>query len=243
MKVVTCEIAWHNKEPVYSLDFQHGSDGRVHRLATAGVDTAVRVSGCTVCSHLRETTMNQEVILTSNVSWFGWGFDMLWCGSFHRQWLCDTLWFAPAVVACRHRCGWEGSGWVSFQPGTTYQSRQCGALQPKRRGACLRRRWYVIHSAQIPGVYMTCCFTRETTFIQIIWLTFWTDAVILLWKLNDSKEPEQIPVFQEEEDAQLNKESWSVFKTLRYKNVSSLIPTTWPWRCVFWVRRVLWETQ
>lgn len=47
MKVVTCEIAWHNKEPVYSLDFQHGSDGRVRRLATAGVDTAVRVSGCT----------------------------------------------------------------------------------------------------------------------------------------------------------------------------------------------------
>lgn len=44
MKVVTCEIAWHNKEPVYSLDFQHGSDGRIHRLATAGVDTTVRVS-------------------------------------------------------------------------------------------------------------------------------------------------------------------------------------------------------
>lgn len=45
MKVVTCEIAWHNKEPVYSLDFQHSSDGRIHRLATAGVDTTVRVSG------------------------------------------------------------------------------------------------------------------------------------------------------------------------------------------------------
>lgn len=44
MKVVTCEIAWHNKEPVYSLDFQHSSDGRTHRLATAGVDTTVRVS-------------------------------------------------------------------------------------------------------------------------------------------------------------------------------------------------------
>lgn len=49
MKVVTCEIAWHNKEPVYSLDFQHGCDGRLHRLATAGVDTAVRVSACTGC--------------------------------------------------------------------------------------------------------------------------------------------------------------------------------------------------
>lgn len=44
MKVITCEIAWHNKEPVYSLDFQHGTDGKINRLASAGVDTAVRVS-------------------------------------------------------------------------------------------------------------------------------------------------------------------------------------------------------
>lgn len=44
MKVITCEIAWHNKEPVYSLDFQHGSAGRIHRLASAGVDTTVRVN-------------------------------------------------------------------------------------------------------------------------------------------------------------------------------------------------------
>uniref|UniRef100_A0A2K5CPG7 Chromatin assembly factor 1 subunit B n=1 Tax=Aotus nancymaae TaxID=37293 RepID=A0A2K5CPG7_AOTNA len=43
MKVITCEIAWHNKEPVYSLDFQHGTAGRIHRLASAGVDTAVRI--------------------------------------------------------------------------------------------------------------------------------------------------------------------------------------------------------
>lgn len=50
--------------------------------------------------------------------------------------------------------------------------------------------------------------------------------MILLWKLNDSKEPEQTPVFQEDEDAQLNKESWSVFKTLRYTNVAGLVPTT-----------------
>ena len=42
-----------------------------------------------------------------------------------------------------------------------------------------------------------------------------TDAAILLWKLNDSKEPEQAQSFQEEEDSQLNKESWSVVKTLR----------------------------
>uniref|UniRef100_A0A8D0GTT8 Chromatin assembly factor 1 subunit B n=1 Tax=Sphenodon punctatus TaxID=8508 RepID=A0A8D0GTT8_SPHPU len=43
MKVITCEIAWHNKEPVYSLDFQHGTDGEINRLASAGVDTTVRI--------------------------------------------------------------------------------------------------------------------------------------------------------------------------------------------------------
>ncbi|XP_075449900.1 chromatin assembly factor 1 subunit B [Ascaphus truei] len=42
MKVVTCEIAWHNKEPVYSVDFQHGTD-KINRMASAGVDTTVRV--------------------------------------------------------------------------------------------------------------------------------------------------------------------------------------------------------
>lgn len=45
MKVITCEIAWHNKEPVYSLDFQHAAAWRIQRLASAGVDTAVRVNG------------------------------------------------------------------------------------------------------------------------------------------------------------------------------------------------------
>lgn len=49
MKVITCEIVWHNKEPVYSLDFQHGADGKINRLASAGVDTAVRVSSKPVC--------------------------------------------------------------------------------------------------------------------------------------------------------------------------------------------------
>ncbi|XP_075398428.1 chromatin assembly factor 1 subunit B isoform X2 [Tenrec ecaudatus] len=43
MKVITCEIAWHNKEPVYSLDFQHGTAGQIHRLASGGVDTTVRI--------------------------------------------------------------------------------------------------------------------------------------------------------------------------------------------------------
>ncbi|XP_063812613.1 chromatin assembly factor 1 subunit B [Pseudophryne corroboree] len=42
MKVITCEISWHNREPVYSLDFQHGTS-KVNRMASAGVDTAVRM--------------------------------------------------------------------------------------------------------------------------------------------------------------------------------------------------------
>lgn len=63
MKVVTCEIAWHNKEPVYSLDFQHGSDGRVHRLATAGVDTAVRVGDYSFYLHLLCVDMNQQLMM------------------------------------------------------------------------------------------------------------------------------------------------------------------------------------
>ena len=41
-----------------------------------------------------------------------------------------------------------------------------------------------------------------------------TDAVILLWKVNDNKEPEQI-AFQDDDEAQLNKENWTVVKTLR----------------------------
>lgn len=41
-----------------------------------------------------------------------------------------------------------------------------------------------------------------------------TDAVILLWKLNDSKELEPL-VFQDDDEAQLNKENWAVIKTLR----------------------------
>lgn len=44
-----------------------------------------------------------------------------------------------------------------------------------------------------------------------------TDAVILLWKLNDSKELEPL-AFQDEDEAQLNKENWTVVKTLRYFN-------------------------
>ncbi len=41
---------------------------------------------------------------------------------------------------------------------------------------------------------------------------FSQDAAILLWKLNDNKESEETLTFQEDEDDQLNKESWSVIK-------------------------------
>lgn len=60
----------------------------------------------------------------------------------------------------------------------------------------------------------------------VIMVVIDTDALILLWKLNDSKEPEQAPIFQEDEDAQLNKESWSVVKTLRYTSLAGLMLTS-----------------
>ncbi|XP_056281780.1 chromatin assembly factor 1 subunit B [Pseudoliparis swirei] len=127
MKVVTCEIAWHNKEPVYSLDFQHGSDGRVNRLATAGVDTTVR------------------------------------------------LW--------RVVIGPDGKAVVEFLSNLARHTKAVNVVRFSPGGEMLA--------------------------------SGGDDAAILLWKLNDSKEPEQAPLFQEEEDAQLNKESWSVVKTLR----------------------------
>lgn len=63
-------------------------------------------------------------------------------------------------------------------------------------------------------------FSKTVGTLQFYTFLFDTDAAILLWKLNDCKEPEQAPVFQEDEDAQLNKESWSVVKTLRYPAVT-----------------------
>lgn len=127
MKVVTCEIAWHNKEPVYSLDFQHSADGRIHRLATAGVDTTVRL------------------------------------------WRVDT--------------GSDGKAAVEFLSNLARHTKAVNVVRFSPNGELLA--------------------------------SGGDDAAILLWKLNDSKEPEQTPVFQEDEDAQLNKESWSVVKTLR----------------------------
>uniref|UniRef100_A0A3Q3LRU2 Chromatin assembly factor 1 subunit B n=1 Tax=Labrus bergylta TaxID=56723 RepID=A0A3Q3LRU2_9LABR len=127
MKVVTCEIAWHNKEPVYSLDFQHSCDGRFHRLATAGVDTTVRL------------------------------------------WRVDT--------------GPDGKAVVELLSNLARHTKAVNVVRFSPNGELLA--------------------------------SGGDDAAILLWKLNDSKEPEQAAMFQEDEDAQLNKESWSVVKTLR----------------------------
>ncbi|CAN9497673.1 unnamed protein product [Ophioblennius macclurei] len=127
MKVVTCEIAWHNKEPVYSLDFQHSSDGRFHRLATAGVDTTVRL------------------------------------------WRVDT--------------GPDGKAVVEFLSNLVRHTKAVNVVRFSPDGQLLA--------------------------------SGGDDSVILLWKLNDSKEPEQTALFQDDEDDQLNKESWSVVKTLR----------------------------
>ncbi|MEQ2203843.1 Chromatin assembly factor 1 subunit B, partial [Xenoophorus captivus] len=128
MKVVTCEIAWHNKEPVYSLDFQHScTEGRFHRLATSGVDTTVR------------------------------------------------LW--------RVEQGPDGKAVVEFLSNLARHTKAVNVVRFSPNGELLA--------------------------------SGGDDAAILLWKLNDSKEPEQTAVFQDEEDTQLNKESWSVVKTLR----------------------------
>ena len=41
MFVTTPEIVWHNKEPVFSIDFHH--NGGMCRLASAGSDFSVKV--------------------------------------------------------------------------------------------------------------------------------------------------------------------------------------------------------
>ncbi|MCJ8732320.1 hypothetical protein PDJAM_G00210000 [Pangasius djambal] len=127
MKVATCEIAWHNKEPVYSLDFQQNADGKIHRLATAGVDTTV------------------------------------------RMWRVDR--------------GPDGKAVVEFLSNLARHTKAVNVVR--------------------------FCPTAE------LLASGGDDAAILLWKINDSKEVEQVPTFQEDEDALLNKESWHVVKTLR----------------------------
>lgn len=59
------------------------------------------------------------------------------------------------------------------------------------------------------------CINKTVSEKERIFIWFFsTDAVILLWKLNDSKELEPL-VFQDEDEAHLNKENWTVIKTLR----------------------------
>ncbi|XP_048202207.1 chromatin assembly factor 1 subunit B [Perognathus longimembris pacificus] len=126
MKVVTCEIAWHNKEPVYSLDFQHTANGKIHRLASAGVDTAVRI------------------------------------------WKVEK--------------GPDGKAIVEFLSNLARHTKAVNVVRFSPTGGILA--------------------------------SGGDDAVILLWKVNDNKEPEQM-AFQDEDEAQLNKENWTVVKTLR----------------------------
>ena len=42
MKVTTPEIAWHARDPIYSIDFQYVRDD-IQRLATCGTDRHVRI--------------------------------------------------------------------------------------------------------------------------------------------------------------------------------------------------------
>ncbi|KAH0514905.1 Chromatin assembly factor 1 subunit B [Microtus ochrogaster] len=130
MKVITCEIAWHNKEPVYSLDFQHVAACRIHRLASAGVDTAVRVNG--------------------------------------QIWKVER--------------GPDGKATVEFLSNLARHTKAVNVVRFSPTGEILA--------------------------------SGGDDAAILLWKMNDSKEPEP-SAFQEEDEAQLNKENWTVVKTLR----------------------------
>ncbi|KAG8450173.1 hypothetical protein GDO86_002708 [Hymenochirus boettgeri] len=125
MKVITCEIAWHNKEPVYSLDFQHGAD-KINRMASAGVDTAVRM----------------------------WKIEKDCDGKAVVEFLASLVRHTKAVNVVR----FSPNGEILSSGGD--------------------------------------------------------DAAILLWKLNENKEPELTP-FQEQEESELNKENWTVFKTLR----------------------------
>lgn len=42
MKVTTPEISWHERDPIYSVDFQPGK-WSIQRIASGGVDKIVRV--------------------------------------------------------------------------------------------------------------------------------------------------------------------------------------------------------
>ncbi|XP_067897249.1 chromatin assembly factor 1 subunit B [Heterodontus francisci] len=127
MKFVTCEIAWHNKEPVYSVDFQHGPDGRIDRLASAGVDSAVRI------------------------------------------WKADK--------------GQDGKAVVDILSNLIRHTKAVNVVRFSPNGEILA--------------------------------SGGDDALILLWKLNDNKDVKESEQNLFEEDTQLNKENWTVLKTLR----------------------------
>ncbi|XP_044143715.1 chromatin assembly factor 1 subunit B [Bufo gargarizans] len=125
MKVITCEISWHNREPVYSVDFQHGNH-KYNRMASAGVDTAVR---------LWKVEKNEE-----------------------------------------------GKAVVEFLASLSRHTKAVNVVRFSTNGEILA--------------------------------SGGDDAVILLWKLSESKEVESTP-FNEEEETELSKENWTVFKSLR----------------------------
>ncbi|XP_048351387.1 chromatin assembly factor 1 subunit B [Sphaerodactylus townsendi] len=127
MKVITCEIAWHNKEPVYSLDFQHGNDGKINRLASAGVDTIVRI------------------------------------------WKVEK--------------GPDGKAIVEFLSNLARHTKAVNVVRFAPNGEILA--------------------------------SGGDDAAILLWKLNDNKELEPVAFQDDDDNNQLNKENWTVIKTLR----------------------------
>ncbi|XP_041067379.1 chromatin assembly factor 1 subunit B [Carcharodon carcharias] len=127
MKFVTCEIAWHNKEPVYSVDFQHGADGRIDRLASAGVDSAVRI------------------------------------------WKADK--------------GQDGKAVVDILSNLIRHTKAVNVVRFSPNGEILA--------------------------------SGGDDALILLWKLNDNKDIKELEQNLFEEDTHLNKENWTVLKTLR----------------------------
>lgn len=64
------------------------------------------------------------------------------------------------------------------------------------------------------STYIVFCMSKREWEIKQLPLISSTDAVILLWKLNESKEFEPLG-FQDDDEAQLNKENWAVIKTLR----------------------------
>lgn len=55
MKFVTPEISWHDRDPVYSVDFQY-LEGNIRRLASCGTDRQIRVF---VCLRLLIFTLNK----------------------------------------------------------------------------------------------------------------------------------------------------------------------------------------